>query len=67
MTIKIISKNAMFAKRPFVYAPGYVFTQDPACTAYDWLVVFDDLSADVPVACPRERTILTTWVQSPRS
>ena len=61
MTIKIVSKNPLFGPAPFEYAPGYVFTQDPACTAYDWLVVFDDLKGDETVTCPKERTILATW------
>ncbi len=61
MTIKIVSKNALFVSAPFEYAPGCVFTQDPACGEYDWLVVFDDLAEDVRVTCPRERTILATW------
>ena len=61
MTVKIVSKNPLFGKAPFEYAPGYVFTQDPACAAYDWLVVFDDLKADETVVCPKERTILATW------
>ena len=61
MTVKIVSKNPLFGKAPFEYAPGYVFTQDPACTDYDWLVVFDDLKADETVTCPKERTILATW------
>lgn len=61
MTIKVASKNPLFPERPFEYAPGYVFTADRNCREYDWLVVFDDLAADEPLACPRERTILATW------
>lgn len=61
MKIKIVSKNPLFARTPFEYAPGYVFTADPACRDYDWLIVFDDLGADEPLSCPRERTILATW------
>ncbi|MGN0855330.1 MAG: glycosyltransferase [Kiritimatiellia bacterium] len=61
MTVKIVSKNPLFGQAPFEYAPGYVFTQDPACTAYDWLVVFDDLRDSETVTCPKERTILATW------
>ena len=61
MTVKVVSKNPLFGKVPFEYAPGWVFTPDPACTDYDWLVVFDDLKRDETVACPRECTILATW------
>ncbi len=69
MTIRIVTKNAGFTGRrrqggapvPFEYAPGYVFTEDPACVDYDWLVVFDGMRGDVSVTCPREHTILTTW------
>lgn len=61
MTVKIVSKNPLFGREPFAYAPGYVFTQDPACAAYDWLVVFDDIKADETVTCPRAHTILATW------
>lgn len=62
MKIKIASKNGKhFAREPFEYAPGYVFTEDEACGDYDWLVVFDDLKGDVECACGRERAILVTW------
>ena len=61
MKIKIASKNPLFSREPFEYAPGYVFTADPSCRDYDWLVVFDDLAADETLACPRERTVLATW------
>ena len=61
MTVKVVSKNPLFGKVPFEYAPGWVFTPDPACADYDWLVVFDDLKRDETVACPRECTILATW------
>ena len=55
---------------PFEYAPGFVFTTDPDCRDYDWLVVYDELPASSrgtfqngfePLVCPRERTILATW------
>ncbi len=35
MTVKVVSKNPLFGKVPFEYAPGWVFTPDPACTDYD--------------------------------
>ena len=61
MTIKIVTKNRLFGKVPFEYAPGYTFTPDPACSEYDWVVVFDDVKDDETVTCPKERTILATW------
>lgn len=61
MTVKVVSKNPLFGKAPFEYAPGWVFTPDTACADYDWLVVFDDLKRDETVTCPKERTILATW------
>lgn len=62
MKIKIAGKTRKFGDGDFEYAPGCVFTCDPECRDYDWLVVFDDL-VDGPetLACPRERTILATW------
>lgn len=46
---------------PFSYRPGYVFTNDPDCRDYDWLVVYDELKRPFEeLACPRERTILAT-------
>jgi len=39
----------------------YRFTTDPACSDYDWLVVYDEFDAPETLACPRERTILATW------
>lgn len=49
--------------------PGYVFSFDPTCADYDWLVVFDELPSDrgtcrkgcEPLMCPRANTILCTW------
>ena len=46
----------------FAYRTDYEFHCEPDCGAYDWLVVLDDLPVGrVPLACPRERTILCTW------
>ncbi len=61
MKIKIVTKNNLFASAPFEYAPGYIFTAEPACKDYDWLVVFDDLAEDETVICLKERTVLATW------
>ena len=49
--------------------PGYVFSYDPLCTDYDWLVVFDEMPVNrgtcrkgcEPLMCPRANTILCTW------
>lgn len=64
MKIKIVGKTKMFrisGNEELEFEPGYVFTCDPSCTDYDWLVCFDDLTANERLACPRERTILATW------
>lgn len=51
------------------HIPGYVFTHDPACESYDWLVVYDEfpfgsggtiVKGREKLACPREHTILLT-------
>ena len=62
MKIKVAGKTRKLGAEDFEYAPGYLFTYDPACRDYDWLVVFDDLvDGTETLACPRERTILATW------
>lgn len=64
MKIKVVGKTKMFrlsGNDELEFESGVVFTCDPACTDYDWLVVFDDLSASEVLHCPRERTILATW------
>lgn len=70
MKIKVIGNGGFTGSAAFEYAPGFVFTGDPVCADYDWLVVFDELpKRDVgtfhdgyePLRCPRERTILCTW------
>ena len=61
MTIKVIGKGAKAGGGSFEYSPGFVFTSDLACRDYDWLVVYDELSDDERLCCPRERTILATW------
>ena len=71
MVIKVIYKCPP-KKEPglFEYAPGYVFTNDPDCGNYDWLVVYDEMpNGDLglfrngaeTLRCPREHTILATW------
>ena len=70
MKIKVIDKGGEIRADDFEYAPGYVFTTDPACVDYDWLVVFDEFPKEdrgtfrngcEELRCPRERTILCTW------
>ena len=63
MKIKVINWNWGMARdpEPFEYRPGCVFTCDPDCRDYDWLVVYDELKRPFEdLACPRERTILAT-------
>lgn len=49
--------------------PGYVFTHDPACADYDWLVVYDEfpfgsggtiVKGREKLSCQREHTLLLT-------
>lgn len=49
--------------------PGYVFTHDPACADYDWLVVYDEFpfgsggtirNGVERLRCPRSHTLLLT-------
>lgn len=71
MVIKVIYKCPPKNEcAPFEYAPGYVFTSDPACETYDWLVVYDEMptrnlgtfrDGAETLRCPRSRTILATW------
>ena len=61
--IKVINWNWGAARdpEPFAYRPGYVFTNDPDCRDYDWLVVYDELKRPCErLACPRAHTILAT-------
>lgn len=69
MKIKVISRGMNVGGCDYEYAPGWVFTSDPACADYDWLVVYDEMeTADIgtlrggcePLACPWEHTILAT-------
>lgn len=60
MKIKVIN-GYMIPPHPH---PEVEFTTDLNCRDYDWLVVFDEMRRQVKeelLACPRERTILTTW------
>ena len=63
MKIKVVhfDRGPVHDPEPFAYRPGFVFTCDPACRDYDWLVVYDELPGPFEdLACPRERTILAT-------
>lgn len=65
--IKILGNRKQALR--FEYGQDYVFVADPACTDYDWLVVYDELPSDdcgtyrngcERLRCPREHTILLT-------
>ena len=61
MKIKVIQKSSRRQDHPaFEFAPGVVFTTDPDCADYDWLVVYDELKRAEELRCPREHTILAT-------
>ena len=60
MTVKVVSKGFEVDGGVFQYAGGIVFTSDPVCRDYDWLVAYDDLSEAEALACPASRTILAT-------
>ena len=58
--IKVLGGSAL-GRGTFAFS-DYDFCCNPACADYDWLVVLDELPVDrLPLACPRERTILCTW------
>lgn len=62
VVVKVLQKTGRFSDpRPYAYSPGYVFTHDPDCCEYDWLVVYDEFERPETLRCPRERTILATW------
>lgn len=62
VVIKVIQRNYRhFDAKAFEYEPGYVFTTDPGCRDYDWVVVYDEMPGPEKLACSREHTILTTW------
>ena len=70
LKIKVLGNASQIGLPPVEARPGYVFTLDPSCDDYDWLVVFDELPLDdrgtcrggcEPLACPPENTILCTW------
>ena len=67
--IKVLFRGANADTPDFEYRPGFVFVFDPACTDYDWLVVYDEMpTSDVgtfrggyeALRCPKECTILVT-------
>ena len=43
MKIKVLAKGAKIGSASFEYEPGYEFISDPACSEYDWLVVYPSL------------------------
>lgn len=69
MRIKVISRGSKIGAVDFEYRPGYVFTSDPSCVDYDWLVVYDEMPSNnigtlkngyEKLLCPKECTILAT-------
>ena len=72
--IKVISRGSTIGAADFEYRPGYAFVTDPACSDYDWLVVYDEIPSTSigtikkgceELQCPKECTILAT--QEPAS
>lgn len=62
VVIKVLQRNCRhFDAKAFEYEPGYVFTTDPKCREYDWVVVYDEMPEPETLACPRGHTILATW------
>ena len=70
MKIKVLGNHSQPGSGVCEWRGGYLFTHDPTCDDYDWLVVYDEMpSTDrgifrdgcEPLACPREQTILATW------
>ena len=70
LKIKVLGSRSRIGAAEYERRPGYVFTEDPSCADYDWLVVYDELPGEdfgtikdgaEPLRCPRERTILATW------
>ena len=70
LKVKVLGNMSQVGLPATEVRPGYVFTFDPSCDGYDWLVVFDELPFDdrgtyrngcEPLACPPDHTILCTW------
>ena len=62
MKIKVLGAGFDSLPKKDLRMGGHEFVYDPACTDYDWLVVYDELPASRErLRCPRERTILCTW------
>lgn len=68
--VKVIGKASSVRELALEWEGGYVFTADPCCRDYDWLLVYDELpvrdegtfsSGREKLFCPRSRTILATW------
>lgn len=60
MRVKVVSRGFKVDGGVFQYADGIVFTSDPSCRDYEWLVAYDDLAEPETLACPPSRTILAT-------
>lgn len=68
--IKILSNVSQVGMHEAEPRLGFVFTFDPSCTDYDWLVVFDEMPFDdrgtyrkgcEQLKCSPKNTILATW------
>lgn len=68
--IKVLGNHSRVSSQDYERRPGYVFTDNPACDDYDWLVVYDELPGEdigtyhdgyETLRCPQECTILATW------
>lgn len=74
-TVKIAggTVSRFIGKGGFLWNGGYFFTSSPACTAFDWFCVYDELPSRRPevrrgaveLPVPRSRTLLAT--QEPAS
>lgn len=68
--IKVLSNASQIGLPEVEPREGFVFTFDPSCEVYDWLVVFDEMPFDdrgtyrrgcERLRCPSANTILMTW------
>lgn len=70
LKIKVLSNASQVGTPEVEPRKGFVFSFDPACVDYDWLVVFDEMPFDdrgtykkgcERLVCPANNTILATW------
>ena len=46
LKIKVLGSRSRVGAAEYERRPGYVFTEDPSCADYDWLVVYDELPGE---------------------